>query len=215
MSPSNATEPEPGMARTDLLFTLPPELRDCIYDMVVNASRDVYIKTAIREPFGDQQLISTNALVGTSKELNAEVYANLKRTAFSASTRKIIAVVIDFDFRRLIRFIQSLTPAQTSALNSTASGPTMVVQLNIQNANNLDAARCGAWLKFRTSNTLRTAYEIGLASDPETVADRLLSIEKALPDNGELAQMRKAFGQWWARAQARATRASGTAGLLW
>ncbi|KAK4550693.1 hypothetical protein LTR36_000272 [Oleoguttula mirabilis] len=163
-------------------------------EFVVSHDDDIYVKATPRKTFNNQHLVSTSGLIGASKEINHELYSALNKHAFGSASR-VMAIIPDFDFRSLIRFMKSLKECQIASLDSRDSGPQLVAELYVVDTNNLDGARFGAWLKCRKTNTVRMAFEVSEVPDGDGghLLSRLIHTQRSMP---EVREMVEAFLVW-------------------
>ncbi|KAK4631368.1 hypothetical protein CLAFUW4_03714 [Fulvia fulva] len=195
------------MATVDHFFRAPRELRDRFYKNALKGVTVVHVKhNFVRnqhsKPFAHQWLVpvipANSPLVqiaGANRQANAEVYEYVKRRALKYNHIKIIARVLDFDFRALIKFLESLTPADVTKINN-ATQPKLIVLLNVTDSNAIDGKKLGAWFRFRKTASVTLTYSVGTDPGFNASLRQLYTISLAFGGNEEMNKIYKACVEW-------------------
>ncbi|WPH02794.1 Hypothetical protein R9X50_00566200 [Acrodontium crateriforme] len=167
-------------------FDLPPELRNAIYDLVIQTT------TLTLNSTDKSKENKKGAHLPARKPLTLLLVSKATRHEFMPlllSTAHIVAPIEDFDFRGLSRISQSLYSTELKALRHN---PNLVISLLTRNCSRADLARLRQWLMLRSNalDRLPWRYELAVA-----VPERSAARERMLHELGFFRRVLSNFGQ--------------------
>ena len=100
------------------------------------------------KPFEGQWFFTTSPLIRACRLSNEAIYTAIRFRAINHFDSQIICRVKNFNFRTLMAWMKTLSPDEIALLDRF-DAPKILVQLDLDNAEDFDAGKLGQWLKFR------------------------------------------------------------------
>ena len=143
------------MVPSCFLLSLPPELRNNIYEYAARTERTFHIKTSLRPRHGSR-IASESALLLANRQISTEYLSTVQVVAFWPGL-KLECTVHDFNFSGLEDFISTLSLSSVNALRQTNK---LQVRLVISSLQNVETQHLTRWFAFCNQKHLNFYYYV-------------------------------------------------------